>query len=204
MFFNNNTHFWRNDSNYSNFFPNTTHVIITNFLTVNKLFQTETTFAYHLSIHKDEEAISTSFEEFFHIAIHGDGLLLTVVFDVFLFAILHVGTLVWESALWFINTAIRLDDAGIDGALSVLGSHVLHDGEAEGEFLHVLCLVGLLTALVECLAPEARRIQLCRLIDFVFQLEILVTDVGDTCVSLIDLRLDFTVLRAQFLIGTIE
>ena len=97
------------------------------------LFQTETAFAYHLSIHKDEEAVSARFEKFFHIAIHGDGLLLTIVFDVFLFTILHVSTLIRESALWLINTTIRFDNAGIDSALSILSCHILHNGETKGE-----------------------------------------------------------------------
>lgn len=163
-------------------------------------FKCKTGLSYHLAVAEDEELVGASFEELGHVTVHGHTLFLACVVDIFLFCVVEGGVLVGESALCAHYGVIGLEDTGIKDALSVCGGHVLHDGEAEGETLHVLHTTGFLALLVFGGHPKARGIELGSDAYFVLQLVALGGERADLGVCLADLLLHVGILLTERLV----
>ena len=153
---------------------------------------------------EDEELVGACFEEFSHVAVHRHFLLFSCIVNVFLFCVFEVGVLVRERAFLAHDGVVGLEDAGVEGALSVLGSHVLHDCKAKGELLHVLHLLGILALLVFGCHPEACGIELGGNVHLVLELVALCGDGFDFGVCHTNLLLDLGVLLMERLVDAVE
>ena len=153
---------------------------------------------------EEEEFVGAGFEELGDVGVHGDFLFFACVVDVFLLGVLEGGVLVGEGAFVAHDGVIGLEDAGVEGALSVLGSDVLDDGEAEGEFLDVLDFLGVFAFLVFGSDPESSGIELCSDVHLILELVALGGEVGDLGVCHTDLFLDLGVLFVERLVDAVE